>query len=217
MNKNFLPRTNVRRVKRVIANDFFAKFEILGDVGLGVWHWGLYLDEKLLSVVSFGMSSFGGKRGWIAELAGSHGIDVLQLCRGGTIPTAPKGTPSRAISRSTAAMRENRGPFIAVAYSDESLGEIGTIYQACGAFYCGMTNPKGQANYRINGRTLSAWTVRKKYGTRDRTRLAEIDPKLEVILLKPKHQYILVSAPKMMRRKIVAVISDRVMPYPKRK
>ena len=100
------------------------------------------------------------------------------------------------------AMRELHGPFIAVAYADESLGEIGTIYQASGALYTGKTKPKGQANYLLNGKLLSGWNVRRLYGTRDRTRLARIDPKVRVFPLAPKHRYIFVSAPRILKKKI---------------
>jgi len=211
-----LTDTYLEKVDRRTADKFFAEFEILGDVGLGVWHWGLYYQSRLISVVTFGTSCFGGKRGWIGAIAKSNGVDVVQLCRGGTLPDAPKGTPSRAISLACRALREARGPFIAVAYSDESLGEIGTIYQACGALYSGMTNPKGQANYRINGRMRSAWSVRKEYGTRDRQSLAKVDPEVEVILLKPKHRYMLVVASRLARKKIIAEASQHGRPYPKR-
>ena len=94
-------------------------------------------------------------------------------------------------------MRAALGPFIAAAYADEDLGEIGTIYQASGAIYTGLTNPKGQANYFIDGKWRSAWSVRRRYGTRDRNRLLSIDPGLKLSLLRPKHRYIFVSAPRL--------------------
>src|SRR3954464_5924950 len=152
--------TRIGRLTLKEANNFLARFEILGNVGMGVWHWGLLHEQKLISVITFGTTCFGGKRGWISDIANDSGVRVLQLCRGGTIPGVPKGVPSRAISLACKAMRDRLGPFIATAYADEALGEIGTIYQASGALYTGVTAPKGQANYLINGKIRTAWEVR---------------------------------------------------------
>jgi hypothetical protein len=208
--------TRIQRIARTEADDFLARFEILGNVGLGVWHWGLHYEDDLLSVITFGTTCFGGQRGWIAKMATTNGVRVLQLCRGGTVPDVAKGLPSRAISLACKAMQGVHGPFIAVAYADETLGEIGTIYQASGAIYTGLTRPKGQANYVINGKFKSAWQIRRTYGTRDRKSLAQIDPNVSVILLKPKHRYLFVCAPKWIKKRITAELLEYVQPYPKR-
>src|SRR5687767_13445564 len=76
----------IRPIHRRDADRFLANFEILGNVGLGVWHWGLQNNDQLHSVISFGVPCFGGKRGWISALAFKHGLRVFQLCRGGTSP-----------------------------------------------------------------------------------------------------------------------------------
>ena len=216
MNQIRLTEARLARITRSEAEDFLARFEILGNVGLGVWHWGLWCQRDLLSVITFGTTCFGGQRGWIARTAKSNGVRVLQLCRGGTLLDAPKGAPSKAVALSFRAMRDLNGPFVAVAYANEALGEIGTIYQASGGLYTGMTNPKGQANYIIDGKLKSAWQIRKTYGTRDRKRLAEFDPNVKVILLKPKHRYVFVCAPKAMKKRITNAIAKYVLPYPKR-
>lgn len=214
--RNIMSDFEINAIRRSAANDFFSRFEILGNVGLGVWHWGLYRLGHLQSVVTFGTPCFGGKRGWISDIAESNNARVLQLCRGGTIPRADTGVPSKAISLACRSMRELVGPFVAVAYADESLGEIGTIYQAAGAIYTGMTKPKGQANYTMGGKMLSAWQVRRKYGTRDRTKLRKIDPGVEIHLLRPKHRYVFVSAARLMKRRITKQFSIRSEPYPQR-
>lgn len=208
--------TKIKRIPRKLAAEFLARFEILGNVGLGVWHWGLWHESDLISVITFGTPCFGGKRGWISNVAEAHGAKVLQLCRGGTVPGAPRGAPSRAISLATREMRALHGSFLAVAYADETLGEIGTIYQASGAFYTGKTKPKGQANYLIEGEVRSAWQVRRNYGTRDRRLLAQIDPAMQVVPLTPKHRYMFVSAAKTIRRAILRRTAPYVQPYPKR-
>jgi hypothetical protein len=113
-------------------------------------------------------------------------------------------------------MREHQGPFLAVAYADETLGEIGTIYQAAGAIYTGTTDPKGQADYIVNGRKRSAWQVRKRYGTRDRKALKRIDPAVTVMPLRPKHRYLFIGAEGSKRRTILSSVQAYSRPYPKR-
>ena len=199
-----------------VASQFMSEFEVLGNVGLGVWHWGLYYRNELLSVVTFGTPCFGGKRGQLACIANNNGARIIQLCRGGTVPTARTGVPSKSISMANRAMREKLGPYLAVAYADEALGEIGTIYQAAGAIYTGVTNPKGQANYLIHGKIRTAWQVRRLYGTRDRRKLLMIDPNLEVHALLPKHRYVFVSAPKRMKRRLINAMESMSEPFPQR-
>lgn len=211
-----LSSTVIRSVSRSTANRFLSEFEILGDVGLGVWHWGLFSGEDLISVISIGVPCFGGRRGWLADLGASRGICIRQLARGGTVPDAPVGTGSRAISLALRSHREVYGSFIAVAYADESLGEVGTIYQASGAVYTGMTEPKGQANYVLGGKRLSGWVVRKQFGTRCRKRLMEIDPSLQVLPLKRKHRYVFIGAPRLEKRRVVERLSRWIRPYPRR-
>lgn len=79
-----------------------------------------------------------------------------------------------------------------------------------------MTVPKGQANYLVHGRRLSAWQVRRRYGTRDRIRIFKLDPDLQIELLPPKHRYVFVSAPRIQERRILGKLTARGLPYPRR-
>lgn len=198
------------------AKHFIERFEHLGNVGLGVWHWGLWLGGELASVVSYGTPSFARRRGWLSKLALTYRVGLVQLCRGASAPWAPTNTASKLIAASRAHMRQAKGPVIVVAYADESCGEIGTIYQACGAVYTGMTDPKGQAEYIICGRRMSAWAVRRHFGTRDRRFLREVDPSVRVVPLNPKHRYVMIGAPRLLSRSLRAALSHFERPYPKR-
>lgn len=192
------------------------RHELLGNVGLGVWHFGLFLDQDLSSVVSLGTACFSHTRGRIAQVAMRHNCRIVQICRGATIAGAPVGAPSHLIAFATREMWIRHGPMLVVAYADPSLGEVGTIYQACNAIYTGLTDPKGQANYVIHGRRMSAWQVRKQHGTRDRTKLVMVDPRFEILPLIPKHRYVIVAAPPLLRRSIRRVLLSLALPYPKR-
>ena len=208
----------ITSVSRKFADEFMQQNEILQNVGLGVWHYGLIHRRRVVGVLSFGSTCFASNRGMLAEIAANNSCRIIQLCRGGSRVRAPKNTGSRMISLALKDIRDRLGPSIVVAYSNTRLGEIGTIYQASNAVYTGQTDPKGQANYRIQGELLSGWKVRKRYGTRDRIKLAKIDPNLEVIPLLPKHRYVFVSATRDVRKKVrnELMSSVSVLSYPKR-
>lgn len=211
-----LKRALLEQVSREVAMDFMGRYEHLGDVGLGVWHYGLKLDGELISVVSFGTTCFSMRRGWLPEVARQTDCKIVQLCRGGSIPYAPTGTASRAVCLALHEIYKSKGSHIIVAYADPLVGEVGTIYQACNAVYTGMTSPKGQANYIIHGRKVSGWNVRKLYGTRSTQRLKEIDHALTVIPLHKKHRYILLACSRKTKSVLNGLLSPYNLPYPHR-
>jgi hypothetical protein len=206
----------IRKVSKKTAENFMGKYEHLGNLGLGVWHWGLFGGDDLLSVVSYGTVCFSKNRGWLCEIANLTGSNIIQLCRGGTKTTAPKGTASRLISLANKEILKMRGPTIIVAYADPNVSEIGTIYQASNFIYTGKTDPKGQANYLINGKFISGWKVRKIYGTRCRKKLREIDPNCQVINLPKKYRYVGIVAPPLKKKEIHSLIDKHSKSYPKR-
>jgi hypothetical protein len=211
-----LRTAKIVRVSRAEAEAFMLEFEHLGNVGLGVWHFGMLIEERLTCVLSFGVPCFSMSRGVIGELATKHGVRVLQLCRGGTSAEAPRNSPSRAIGLTLRVIQKQFGNSMVVAYADPVCREVGTIYQACNAIHTGWTKPKGQANYILHGRRLSAWTVRRRYGTRSLLRLKEIDPKVIIEQLRPKIRYLLVAASGSCRRKLLHDLQSLHRPYPKR-
>jgi hypothetical protein len=204
------------QISKPVAEDFMQVFEHLGNIGLGVWHWGLRFDGRLVGVVSYGTTCFSPKQGWLGHIAFKAGCGIVQLCRGASRTWSPKNTASRLISLANREMYQLKGPTMIVAYANQELKEIGTIYQACNAIYTGLTNPKGQANYIINGRRLTGWQVRKLYGTRDRSKLLSIDPKHYVLPLARKHRYLMLAAPPQKRRLLRKLLTPYSLPYPKR-
>jgi hypothetical protein len=198
------------------ADSFMSRYEHLGNVGLGVWHRGLIVLNSLASVLSFGTPCFNKNRGIIAKISTKHELKLVQLCRGATAQWAPKNTASRGITLALCDLQRELGPLLAVAYADPTVGEIGTIYQACNAICTGWTDPKGQAEYIINGKLLSGWLVRKRFGTRDRQKLKSVDPNLKIIPLKPKLRYVLVAAPPNVKRGVMDDLKTISIEYPKR-
>jgi hypothetical protein len=198
------------------AQTFFKTYEHLGNCGLGVWHWGAFEGDTIVGVVSFGTTCFASSRGLLPTVANRFGLAIYQICRGGTIHTAPLNTPSQILSCAMRELRRRRGECLIVAYSDRAYNEIGTIYQACNGLYTGQTRPKNQSNYIIHGRTMNGWLVRKKYGTRAITELKRIDPAIVKIPLTPKYRYVFVQAPRRTKIKVLRALGPFSLPYPSR-
>ena len=192
------------------------RYEHLGNVGLGVWHLGMVLDDDLVSVLSFGVPCFATSRASLGLLAAQRHLRLVQLCRGGTRSHAPRNAASRAIALGLRCIRERCGDSLVVAYADPRFGELGTIYQACNAVHTGWTKPKGQAEYIVDGRRMSAWAVRRRYGTRSREKLAALGLDVEVLLLPPKLRYVMVAAGPRRRRSVLRDLESLKLPYPKR-
>ena len=198
------------------AEAFFSTYEHLGNCGLGVWHWGAFESGSLIGVVSFGTTCFARSRALLSTIASQFGLAIYQICRGGTIHTAPPNTPSQILSCAMRELRRDRGDCLIVAYSDRSYNEVGTIYQACNGLYTGQTNPKNQSNYLINGRIISGWLVRKKYDTRAMDELRKIHPGVVKIPLTRKFRYVFIQASHRTKAKVLTALRPFTLPYPTR-
>ncbi len=207
----------IHQINKHQAQEFFVEFEHLGNCGLGVWHFGCYENDTLLSVVSFGTACFNPKHSKIGQYALDNNMKIIQLNRGGTRYDAPKNTASQAVALSLKKIREIFGDTIIIAYSDTNWNEIGTIYQSTNFVYLGMTDPKGQSNYIINGKRMSGWTVRKKYGTRDMKKLSRLCDNIVREPLTKKHMYVFINSGKLKRKKALNYFASEIKPYPSRK
>ncbi|MBN2463191.1 MAG: hypothetical protein JXB43_06280 [Dehalococcoidia bacterium] len=197
-----------------VANDFIVTYEWVGNMGTSKYCFGLFFGEHLASVVCYGplvvpshYSDILGK-----DLSSS----VMQLCRGASTYWAPKWASSKLISHSLKLLRKALKVKVVVAYANPETGEIGTIYQACNAYYLGETSPGGGKRYIIKGHSYDPRKVVKKFGSRSRNHLLTVDPSFKTIPIKPKHRYIFVLGSKKERKEILQRINPLVREYPKR-
>jgi hypothetical protein len=207
---------SVGAIDHVSARRFFESYEHLGNCGLGVWHYGAVNGSTVVGVISFGTACFSAKRGLFSNITKDFGLKTYQICRGGTICTAPRNTASWLLSRALRMFQQERGTCLVVAYADRLFNEMGTIYQACNGLYTGQTDPKDQANYIVDGRWMSGWLVRKKYGSRSMEALRRIDENVVKIPLNAKYRYVFVQAPPLKKHRVVRALGPVILPYPKR-
>jgi hypothetical protein len=198
------------------AAQFFEMFEHLGNCGLGVWHYGLSDESGLIGVTSFGTTCFSNCRGRLSGLAEQFGMPIYQIARGGTSDASPFNAPSRVLSSCLKQFQLDHGECILVAYADRAFNEMGTIYQACNAVYTGKTDPKGQSNYIVQGKWMSGWSVRKRFGSRSMQMLRKIDENVIRIPLTSKYRYLFVLAAPTRKKQILKALGPISQTYPKR-
>lgn len=196
------------------ARDFIVTYEWVGNMGTSKYCFGLFFDEHLASVVCYGPLVAPSK--YSAILGKDLSRSVMQLCRGASTFWAPKWASSKLISQSLRLLRQTMKVTAVVAYADPEAGEIGTIYQACNAYYLGETSPGRGKRYIINDHSYDPRKVVKKFGSRSHDYLLTVDPSFKTIPIKPKHRYVFVLGSKKERKEILQRISPFIREYPKR-
>lgn len=134
------------------AKSFLSQYHYLGNKPFrSSFIYGLYESDTLLGVCVFhGVSApetcvgaFGLSR------TDQHGI--WELGRLAMHPTLNGGNyTSWFVSRAIKHLRKDVEVRAVISYADSSAGHIGSIYRACNAFYCGMSNPK--KDFYVNGK-----------------------------------------------------------------
>lgn len=207
------------------AKSLIVEYEWLGNMGTTEFAYGLFCDGNLAGAACFGRTA---GTGVYASIAGPEiAPRVITLCRGACAHWAHPHAASFLINRACDAMRAAHGYRIFIAYSDPQAGEIGTVYQASGWMYCGMTTatekfrtPDGKVR---DGRLVSAYTRDRRGGTlrykRTRSEQKQIMQSAGVEFFKgtAKHRYALVLGTHKEKKFLLGKWLWPNLPYPKRK
>jgi hypothetical protein len=127
------------------AKKIILEYEWLGTMPqIGLAYYGLETPEgELVGVVCFGMGSGTNAR----NVCGEEYRDVtICLERGACVHWAHQHAGSFLVSRACKQAKRDHGWKVFYAYSDETAGEIGTIYQACNWTYIGKGVGRGNGN-----------------------------------------------------------------------
>jgi hypothetical protein len=136
--KKTLQNAKVIQIPFDIAQDFILQYEWLGTMGTTKFSYGLYDDGELVAVACFGTTAGTGA---LSEPFGAEYKDKgIVLVRGASASFAHQHSSSYLIGQCRKLLKK-RGIWFAIAYSDPSAGEIGTIYQATNWKFYGWTSP----------------------------------------------------------------------------
>lgn len=209
-----LKRAEVRLVSRHLAEQVILKYEWLGDLPGCRWFYGIFFGSYCAGVACVG--ALGAGVHTYKALGLSSQAELAYLCRGACVHWAPLGTNSKLVSWACRLLAKEQGPYAIVAYADSDAGEIGTIYQACGWVYYGLSespsewlSPVGRIynqNYpqslaRSRGGSFGDWAKRLKAGGWKEQKS------------NPKHRYARALRP---HPALEAALSRMKLPYPKR-
>jgi len=216
---SFIPDYDIASLKIIpipwdMARDFIVTYEWVGNMGTSKYCYGLFLSDKLASVVCYG--PLVAPTHYARIFGKAYSKSILQLCRGATTYWAPKWAPSKLISTSLKILNHSMGIRLVLGYADPIAGEIGTIYQACNALYLGKTDPGRGKKYIINGHLYDPRKVHKKFGTRAHIKLLEIDANYKTLPIAAKHRYLFFLGSKQERNEIKEKLTSLVFEYPKR-
>ena len=215
---------SVEKISYQQASEVITKYEWLGNMGTTEESFGLICDSVIVGVVCFGRTA--GTSAASAVFGESAGINVMTLCRGACVHYAPEHSASFLISSACKQLaQEGTNGFI--SYADPQAGEIGTVYQACGWIYTGVTSPTekfitpdGEVK---DARLVSAYTRDRRNGTLTykRTRKEQKELMLEsgheFFTGHAKHRYVGVYGTSASHtRKLRKQVLYSSLPYPKR-
>lgn len=207
-----LARADVREVSFDTAKSIIEKYEWLGTMPAIVRHcYGIFFDGCCGGVVVYGDEYAENLGVW--DKYGFTG-KIICLSRGACTHWSPVGTASRLIRRSMDLLPQRYE--VITCTCDESAGEIGTIYQACGFDYVGVWSrgKAGVAHVTVDGKRVSERAAKERYGTRGVDALRGMG--LDSTTSKRKARYFGFRGPVAVIKKNRGKIRARIEPYPKR-
>jgi len=170
--------------------------------------FGLFKDEKLLGVITYGISASTTLR---RGVCGDKNADnVYELTRLWISDDAPFNGESFLISQSIQRLDKE----IIVTYAEIEHGHLGIVYQASNFFYCGLSSKfsdprvKGleHQHHTTYARGLNKQQLVEKYG----------EENIYYIDRPRKHRYVYFNAKKRRRRNLIKQLSYPILDYPKK-
>ena len=220
-----LSNATIRPISYSVANEVISKYEWLGNMGTTEESFGLECDGVVVGVVCFGRTA--GSNAAASVFGNDMADKVMTLCRGACVHYAHPHSASYLISGACRMLAEEDTAFGFLAYSDTQAGEIGTVYQACGWNYTGMTNPTEKFmtpdGVEKDARLVSAYTRDRRNGelrykrTRKEQKQIMIDGGYKFFRGESKHRYVGVyGKTKSHTRKLNKQLLYQTFDYPKR-
>jgi len=134
-------------------------------------HYGLYKNELLLGIVTFGIPP----SPYLMKICGEeYKGSVLELNRLWCYDIAPRNSESFLISQGIKLLKKDKPHIkILVSFADTREDHLGYIYQASNWFFTGWSIPGG-GSIVINGKEFHPKNLNNKYNTSDLNKLKVI-------------------------------------------
>jgi hypothetical protein len=169
--------------------------------------FGTFVNNRLLGAITFGAGPCNAFR----LVDGVSLDDCLTLTRLWLSQELPKNSESRIISISIRYLKKYTKLKFLVSYADPSQGHFGTIYQATGWLYTGLSEatPKFDVG---DGVARHSRSFSHALGSHSLKYLSECGLDVKVIPQQPKHRYIY-----LLDQSLKSKLHTQILPYPKNK
>lgn len=206
----------VRQVPAKFARKYIATFHYSQTMPDSTrFAYAGFLNGRICGVVCYGMGC--GKNQYTALIPNIEKGQYIELTRLWCADSYPRNTESKLISESLKLLPKEIK--LVISFADESMGHVGTIYQACNFIYCGK-NKGGKMLACENGllkhpRLLGIYRMRhpeyKQYSN---------DQLMNLLGYKyvdggMKHRYVYLRGGQKQRKAMRRIIESQIQPYPK--
>lgn len=202
---------SVKQIERKDCEDYILKIHYAKRWPSISYAYGLFLNENLVGVVTYGTPPSSTLKKGIAGI--EYSPDILELNRLVLLNNI-KNEASFLISQSLKLLPKNK---IIVSFADTEQNHAGYVYQACNFIYCGLsakrTDWKVKGLEHLHGITIAdqfrgvenrSKLMREKYGDdfylKDRPR---------------KHRYIYIIGDRKYKKAALSSLKYTIEPYPK--
>ena len=168
--------------------------------------FGVFLGYHLLGALTLGVGPYNAP----SLVAGAATGDCLTLSRLWLADDLPHNGESRVIGIALRSLRRHTDVKFVLSYADSSQGHLGTIYQATGWLYTGLSEPTPLYDLG-DGHLRHCRSVATFFGTRSVQHLSQHGLPLKLVPQVAKHRYVFFLDPSWLPR-----LKVRVLPYPKR-
>ncbi len=168
--------------------------------------FGTFLEGKLLGAITFGVGPYNA----FALVDGSCPDNCLTLTRLWLSEKLPPNSESRVISVCLRYLKKYTSLKFIITYADPAQGHVGTIYQATGWLYTGLS--EATPKYDIgDGVARHSRSLSHAFGSHSLKFLSERGLKIKVLPQIPKHRYIYFLDQNYQNR-----LKTPALPYPKK-
>jgi hypothetical protein len=184
----------------IIQNHYLHSFP-----GCNKLCFGAFLDNRLLGAITFGAGPANAFR-LVDDVSPD---DCLTLTRLWLSPELPKNSESRVISISIRYLKKYTKVKFLVSYADPAQGHAGTIYQATGWLYTGLSEatPKFDVG---DGVARHSRSFSHALGSHSIKYLSECGLDVKVIPQQSKHRYLY-----LLDKGLKSKLHTQILPYPK--
>ena len=168
--------------------------------------FGLFLNNEIKGVVCYGTPSSAPLRSGIAGLENAK--NVVELTRLWVCDSVPKNGESFLIGRTI----KHAGKEIIVSFAEINQGHVGIVYQATNWIYTGLSAKR--TNWTVQGLDKHCQTLADKYTSKEiRDKFGD---RFSIQERPRKHRYVFINAKGARRKKLIANLKYKKMPYPVR-